>query len=298
MVICYLIMNLIKEIDLNKKKFDLEVLNFLKNNLNSDNLDQAIKYSVTNGGKRIRPYLVNKICKLLKIKKSHQIAISIAAELVHTYSLVHDDLPVMDNDDIRRGKPTTHKKFNEAVAILAGNSIFTLAIEILSKTNFKKDIKKQIKIIKLLCDIAGIKGLAKGQSLDLEIPNNNFQRKKILEIYELKTSKLFEFCIVSPFVLANKKNNDIESARLYSKNLGLIFQITDDLLDANSTSKKVGKKTNKDIIKNHLMSKISQKKAIEICNNLIIECTNKNNFFGKRNPFFKNFLNYLLGRTY
>ena len=278
--------------------FDKDLKVFLNKKIFRTKLDRAIKYSLTIGGKRIRPVIVRLVSESLGLKKSDYKQIALASELLHTYSLVHDDLPQMDNDDYRRGKLATHKKFDEATAILSGNSMFSMAVEVLTKNTNNQNHKRSLEIINLLTRIAGTNGLALGQSLDLEIPQKNFSKNKIIEIYELKTSRLFEFCILSPIILAGSDKKLLNEGKLYSKNLGLIFQITDDILDAKSNFKTLGKKTNKDIVKNHLLNHISFNQAHKICTDLIYESTNRKSFFGEKNPFFKKFLNFLLERKY
>tara|TARA_B000000557_G_scaffold52971_1_gene40781 strand:- start:1496 stop:2377 length:882 start_codon:yes stop_codon:yes gene_type:complete len=278
--------------------FDKDLKVFLNKKISRTKLDRAIKYSLTIGGKRIRPVIVRLVSESLGLKKSDYKQIALASELLHTYSLVHDDLPQMDNDDYRRGKLATHKKFDEATAILSGNSMFSMAVEVLTKNTNNQNHKRSLEIINLLTRIAGTNGLALGQSLDLEIPKKNFSKNKIIEIYELKTSRLFEFCILSPIILAGSDKKLLNEGKLYSKNLGLIFQITDDILDAKSNFKTLGKKTNKDIVKNHLLNHISFNQAHKICTDLIYESTNRKSFFGEKNPFFKKFLDFLLERKY
>ena len=278
--------------------FDKDLKVFLNKKISRTKLDQAIKYSLTIGGKRIRPVIVRLVSESLGLKKSDYKQIALASELLHTYSLVHDDLPQMDNDDYRRGKLATHKKFDDATAILSGNSMFSMAVEVLTKNTNNQNHKRSLEIINLLTRIAGTTGLALGQSLDLEIPKKNFSKNKIIKIYELKTSRLFEFCILSPIILAGPNKKLLNEGKLYSKNLGLIFQITDDILDAKSNFKTLGKKTNKDIVKNHLLNHISFNQAHKICTDLIYESTNRKSFFGEKNPFFKKFLNFLLERKY
>ena len=278
--------------------FDKDLKVFLNKKISKTKLDRAIKYSLTIGGKRIRPLIVRLVSESLGLKKSDYKQIALASELLHTYSLVHDDLPQMDNDDYRRGKLATHKKFDEATAILSGNSMFSMAVEVLTKNTNNQNHKRSLEIINLLTRIAGTNGLALGQSLDLEIPKRNFSKNKIIKIYELKTSRLFEFCILSPIILAGSNKKLLNEGKLYSKNLGLIFQITDDILDAKSNFKTLGKKTNKDIVKNHLLNHISFNQAHKICTDLIYESTNRKSFFGEKNPFFKKFLNFLLERKY
>ena len=215
------------------------------------------------------------ISKDLGLSKKESFAISLASEMVHTYTLIHDDLPSMDNDDLRRGNPTTHIKFNEANAILAGNSIFSMAINILIKNISKKKNDSLLKIIELLCNVSGLQGLAKGQSLDLEMQNKKKSIKKMLEINRLKTSKLFEFCVTSPFILSKSPIKYIKEAKLFSNNLGLIFQITDDMIDLEN--------------KNY-------QNMNNFCIKLIAECTKKKSFFGERNLIYQDFLYYVLNR--
>ena len=160
----------------------------------------AMNYGVVNGGKRVRPFLIIELSKILKIKKINYMRLALASEFVHAYSLIHDDLPGMDNDDLRRGKPTTHKKFGEAVAILAGNSLLTLAFELLSdsKTHINPNIR--LKLINNLAKMSGQNGLAGGQSLDLLYEKKNVSMKEIIMMHDLKTAKLFEFCMLSPVI--------------------------------------------------------------------------------------------------
>ncbi len=272
------------EINEFRKNFNISLKNYIDKNIGNDQLDKAIKYSLTIGGKRIRPFIVKKISDLLKLSSKECIALSLSVELIHTYTLIHDDLPAMDNDDLRRGKPSTHIKFTEANAILAGNSIFSLAISILIKEISPKKNHLLIKIINLLCDISGINGLAKGQSLDIEMQNKKITLNKLLKINELKTSKLFEFCVLSPFILKNSSTTLINEAKLFATNLGLVFQITDDFLD----------------IKNNqgapYLYKLNNKSPKSICSQLIDECTTNSKFFGKNNSFFNEFLYYILDR--
>ncbi len=263
------------QIDKYRKEFNSLLSKYIKQNIGNNTLDKAIKYSLTIGGKRVRPFISSMISKDLGLGKKESFAISLASEMVHTYTLIHDDLPSMDNDDLRRGNPTTHIKFNEANAILAGNSIFSMAINILIKNISKKKNDSLLKIIELLCNVSGLQGLAKGQSLDLEMQNKKKSIKKMLEINRLKTSKLFEFCVASPFILSKSPTKYIKEAKLFSNNLGLIFQITDDMIDLEN--------------KNY-------QNMNNFCIKLIAECTKKKSFFGERNLIYQDFLYYVLNR--
>ena len=223
-------------IKLQLKKTATDFNNYAKKYLSSHKegttLWDAMNYGVVNGGKRIRPFLIIELSKLLNIKKTNYMRLALATEFVHAYSLIHDDLPGMDNDDLRRGKLTTHKKFGEAVAILAGNSLLTLAFEILANPKTHQNNKIRVNLIANLAKMSGSTGLAGGQSLDLLYEKKRVSEKEIIKMHNLKTAKLFEFCMLSPLILSGK-NTPLKQKEYqkYGKNFGLIFQATDDLLD-------------------------------------------------------------------
>ena len=260
-------MNLNISINKKKNEFDEYYKNLLLNYLSKDKLSKAMFYGSMNGGKRIRPYLVSIFSKIAHIEKKYHMRLSAAIESIHSYSLIHDDLPSMDNDDFRRGKLSTHKKFNEATAILAGDALHDLAFEILSdkKTHPKNSIR--VLLINHLSKSLGSKGLAGGQSLDLIYENNKINISKILHMYELKTAVLFSYCCYAPFILANKNEKQILFAREYGKLFGLIFQITDDILDVEEDFKSLGKTPGKDKKqgKSTLLSIIDKNKLKKFC---------------------------------
>jgi len=186
-------------------------------------IDRAMWYSINNGGKRLRPIILQEISKGIGLKKNDYICAMLSIEFMHSYSLVHDDLPSMDNDDYRRGKLSAHKKFNEAQAILAGNGLLTLAFELLS-SKYSSILSSE------LSRASGSKGLAGGQSIDLLSQINKTNLKSILNIHELKTAKLFEFSVAAPFMIICDKKR-IKIAKHYGLLLGKTFQIIDDLID-------------------------------------------------------------------
>jgi geranylgeranyl pyrophosphate synthase len=186
-------------------------------------IDRAMWYSINNGGKRLRPIILQEISKGIGLKKNDYICAMLSIEFMHSYSLVHDDLPSMDNDDYRRGKLSTHKKFNEAQAILSGNGLFTLAFELLSS-------KYSSMLSNELSSASGSKGLAGGQSIDLLSQTKKTNLKNILNIHELKTAKLFEFSVAAPFMIISDEKR-IKIAKYYGLLLGKTFQIIDDLID-------------------------------------------------------------------
>ena len=266
---------------------------FLFSKKDGTTLWDAMNYGVVNGGKRVRPFLVIELSKLLKIKKSNYMRLALAVEFVHAYSLIHDDLPGMDNDDLRRGKPTTHKKFGEAVAILAGNSLLTLAFELLADSKTHINSKTRLGLITNLAKRSGQSGLAGGQSLDLLYEKKIVSEKEIIMMHDLKTAKLFEFCMLSPLILSGKNTRIREKEyRKYGKNFGLIFQATDDLLDYEGKKHITGKKTQKDLKKNK-GSIIKYKTSREVkvyCKKLADSATIKTTAF--KNP--KNIFNALI----
>ena len=213
--------------------------------MNDTLLSRAMRYSVLNGGKRLRPMLVYLIGELSDTESKYLDTLACSVELIHCYSLIHDDLPAMDDDDLRRGNPTTHKKFDEATAILVGDALQSLAFEILANHKTHKDSKKRIMLINELSKSAGCQGMVGGQMLDLEAEKKKLNLKEIYNLQRLKTGELFRFSCVSPCILAGK-NNKIKMFENFSSNLGLAFQIKDDLLDIEGNEKEIGKKTRKD----------------------------------------------------
>ena len=234
-----------KRLNKNARKVDKFLLYFLKNQKKST-LVTPMKYGVISGGKKIRTTIIFDSGKLLNIKEKKLIDICAAVECIHSYSLIHDDLPCMDNDAMRRGKPSTHKKFGEATAVLAGNSLLTLAFEIISNKKNLLSLKQKNEIIKLLCNCAGHTGIAGGQDLDLKYEKKNKSLNQIINMQRKKTGKLFKFCVQSASIIGNKsKSENIRFGKL-GEEIGLLFQLSDDFLDLKGSKKLVGKPIKKD----------------------------------------------------
>ncbi len=229
----------------NAKKIDKFLINFLKKQKKTL-LVNPMKYGIISGGKKIRSTIIMDTGKLFNLKDKELINICAAVECIHSYSLIHDDLPCMDNDAIRRGKPSTHKKFGESTAVLAGNCLLTLAFEIISSKNYLLSTKQKNEIVSLLANCAGHTGIAGGQELDLKFENKNKKLNQIIEMQRKKTGKLFSFCLQSPAIVAKKKNNEKLSLGKIGEDIGLLFQLTDDFLDIQGSSKLVGKPIKKD----------------------------------------------------
>jgi len=281
-----------------KKEFDRFFKKFLLSILHKEELSKAMIYGSMNGGKRIRPFIVSVFAKIAKIKKENYLRLSAAIECIHSYSLIHDDLPSMDNDDYRRGKQSVHKKFNEATAILAGDSLHDLAFEIISNKKTHRDINLRIKLVEKFSKILGFQGLAGGQSFDLFFENQTVKIDKILNMYAMKTSALFSFCCFAPFILGKKNNKDIKFAEDYGNLFGLIFQIIDDIIDETSNFKLLGKTPGKDKKqgKSTLTSLIGKKEAIKYCNNQIHKFNNRYKEYLKKYSILEDILLFNLNR--
>jgi len=241
-----------------KRKFTLRIQNNLENvfnsyGRNSCDLLNPMKYTSLGGSKFIRSLLVYSAGSALKIPPKLLDQVSIAIELIHTYTLIHDDLPCMDDDDVRRGSPSCHIAFSESSAVLAGDALHSLAFEILSKVEHSEiSTETYLKWVNYLASSIGLKGVAGGQYLDLLINGQNVKVDTLQEIYNLKTAHLIKPCIMLPLMLSNHSKNDKINKDLYKFGtlLGISFQIKDDLLGCTSSSKTLGKTKNNDEIRN------------------------------------------------
>ena len=227
------------------------------------------------------------------------IIIGAAVECIHAYSLIHDDLPCMDNDLIRRGKPSTHVKFGEATAVLAGNSLLTLAFEILSNKNLNIKEKIKNKLINKLSICSGHTGIAGEQKLDLNFEKKKVPLKKIIDMQLKKTGKLFCFCCSVPAIIKNKNKNVIKNFENIGLEIGLLFQVADDLIDYKGNSKKAGKKTNKDQKKGKatLISLLGYKNTVKYINNLKFNIFKNLKKFGYKASDLKDTINYIMVRN-
>jgi len=217
-------------------------------------LIEALRYSLFAGGKRVRPilalasYEVFALSNPLNNKELEIILPSASAlELIHTYSLIHDDLPCMDNDDFRRGKPTSHKVFGEDMAVLAGDGLLTLAFELIAKTPHT-DPKILIQVIQILSESSGTFGLIGGQVLDLESEGKKLSPSQLQDIHENKTGALISSSVKIGAILGQANEEQLKRIDLFGQSVGLAFQIVDDILDVESTTEKLGKTVKKDLV--------------------------------------------------
>ena len=241
--------NFIEQLNTNARNTEKFLKYFFSKQNSNSSLITPMKYGLFSGGKRFRSSIITNTGKIFDVDYKKLIIIGAAVECIHSYSLMHDDLPTMDDDDFRRGKLSTHKKFNESTAMLAGNSLLTLAYEILSSKKLKIADKIKNDLIQSLSKCVGHSGLAGGQYFDLSFENKKISKKKIINMQIKKTGELFGFCCESIAII---KKHNYKRRKLLKKiglNIGLLFQIADDLIDYKGDSKVVGKLTKKDFIK-------------------------------------------------
>ena len=285
---------------LNKIALDTNL--FLKRFIKKQKKSELIipmKYGLFSGGKKIRSKILIDIGSLFKINYRSLIIIGSAVECIHAYSLIHDDLPCMDNDLIRRGKPSTHVRFGESTAVLAGNSLLTMAFEILSHKDLNISEKIQVNLINEISRSSGHLGIAGGQYLDLSYEHKKVSQKKIIEMEIKKTGKLFSFCCVAPLILKNKSKKEIKKFEDIGSDIGLLFQVADDLIDHKGNYLIAGKKTGKDKKKGKatLISLLGYKNTIKYAYNLILKINNKMKNYGSRSKNLSMTLNYILNRN-
>ena len=232
--------------DVNKKI--LELLNELDN---SSRVVQAMLYSISAGGKRIRPILAIAAAEAVHAQVSDVLPVACAIEMIHTYSLIHDDLPAMDNDTLRRGKPTSHMQYDEATAILAGDALLTFAFEILSYTenNSEKNLSRKLKIIYVMAKAAGCRGMIQGQMQDICAEGNKLDLDALTTMHALKTGALIEASIVVGALFGNAGQEKMNSLHSYAQHIGLAFQVVDDILNVSGDPAKLGKAVGTDTVR-------------------------------------------------
>lgn len=209
-------------------------------------LVEAMRYAAMGGGKRMRPLLVVASCDLFHVDKERALRTAIATECVHVYSLVHDDLPCMDDDDTRRGKPTLHKAFDEATAVLAGDALQALAFEVLADEATHEDPYVRAELVLELARASGPTGMAGGQMMDLVAEAETFDLPTTTRLQQLKTGALIGFAIEAGAIMGKASADNRVKLRGYARDLGLAFQIADDLLDVEGDSRRTGKAVRKD----------------------------------------------------
>ena len=283
----------------NAKKIDKFLINFL-NRQDKSLLIQPMKYGVISGGKKIRSTLILSAGKIFNLDQKKLINVCASVECIHSYSLIHDDLPCMDNDSTRRGKPSTHIKFGEASAVLAGSSLLTLAFEIIADKNYNINSKSKNEIIKSLAFCSGHTGIAGGQELDLKFENKKKSLNQIILMQKKKTGKLFSFCLYAVGVIAKKNNKEKNLLSALGEEIGLLFQLADDFLDIKGSKKIVGKPIKKDNKKGKstLINLLGYKKATIFANNLKKKILLKLEKHGKKAKELSDIIEFILNRNF
>jgi len=282
------------------KKFDQSLLSHISKQASVDKrIKHSMNYFVKTGGKRIRPFLITTMGSLIGIKPQVLNDFSLAVECVHLHSLIHDDLPAMDNDDYRRGKLTVHKKFDEATAVLAGDMFQVLSVKTLVDSKYLSANQK-VEAIQMLSKANGLEGLIAGQSLDIYMKKKS-NVKDIETMYLLKTGALFSLCFNLLLTVKKLNAQKAKDLKVIGETIGKIFQVTDDMLDRWGDEKKVGKKINKDSKKANIAYKFNHQDCLKYLHNI----KNKNfkalkSFFSDNNKslvYVSSFVDFIANRV-
>jgi len=249
-----------------------------------EKLVMSMRHGALNGGKRLRPFLLMQVGKLFSANQHHLLQAAVALECVHCYSLIHDDLPAMDDDDLRRGKPTVHKAFNEATAILAGDALLTLAFDILSSKSTHDDPETRITLISKLAKASGIGGMVGGQMLDLHPESNSPDFHEIARMQAMKTGALIQFACEAGAICGQASEKELDALTSYGQSIGQAFQLADDILDVTASQKQLGKGTGKDDKqgKQTQLSALGLNAAREMADDLIYKACKSLSIFGER----------------
>ncbi len=236
-----------------------------------DKVSEAMLYSLKNGGKRVRPMLVLEFCRACGGNVESAVPFACALEMIHTYSLIHDDLPCMDDDDFRRGKPSCHKQFDYATALLAGDGLLTLAFSVAAGAALPAETV--VRAVRLLSDCAGHLGMIGGQTMDLQHEGMEISLESLRKTDALKTGKLIYAACTLGCLVANADEEQFKAAEVYAESIGLAFQIVDDLLDITSTSEELGKPVGSDV--GNLKSTYPSLLGVDSSKELVKDLTNK-----------------------
>lgn len=262
---------------------------------------EAMKYSLMAGGKRLRPVLSLAVCELLNGNDNCVIQYACAIEMIHTYSLIHDDLPAMDNDDYRRGRLTNHKVFGEAVAILAGDALLNRAFETMLEDSGKDcaDPKRQREAMKIVVQASGAFGMVGGQVIDMESERKRISQDLLKRMYRMKTGALIRASVLAPVVLCGVSGRKFNLLEQFAQKIGLAFQIKDDILDVKGSFEQMGKKTGKDSEndKTTFVTIYGIRDSERFLTEISEEAENCIKEFGQRSAFLKKLVHYLVDRV-
>ncbi len=262
---------------------------------------EAMNYSLSAGGKRLRPILTLEACKSVGGDYKDAIPFAMAIEMIHTYSLIHDDLPALDNDDLRRGRKTNHIVFGEDMAILAGDALLNYAFEVMLLGSMNKENpNKYLNAMYEIASAAGINGMIGGQVVDVQSENKKISKEKLDYIHNNKTAAIMIGCMRAGAIIGNANDNELENITKYSKNIGLAFQIVDDILDIVGDESKLGKKVGSDIDNNKSTypSLIGLEESKEEANRLIKEAKEALTQISNDTEFLSSLADYIVDREY
>ncbi len=267
----------------------------------NDNLQKviykAMNYSVFAGGKRLRPILLLEWCRICGGDTAVAMPFACAMELIHTYSLIHDDLPAMDNDTLRRGKPTSHIEFGEAMAILAGDALLNCAFEIMSR--YGKNVENALDIIYIISSSSGSEGMIGGQVVDIESEGRTIEIEDLRYLHSLKTGAIIKSSCVAGAMAAGADEEKIKAAESFAENLGIAFQIRDDILDVEGSVEALGKPIGSDdeCGKNTYVSLLGIEKSKELVREYSEKARRALDIFGAEAVFLRDLIDYLINRT-
>ena len=261
-------------------------------------ITDAMKYSLFAGGKRLRPILALMTCELFGGCEEEVLPFACCIEMIHTYSLIHDDLPAMDNDDLRRGKPTNHKVFGEGYAVLAGDALLNHAFETMTGIIVKDPRLEYIKAIDIICKSAGITGMIGGQCIDLYSENKSIDLDTLKSMHAKKTGALITASLITGAILSEADEVNIKSIMEFGDLIGLAFQVTDDILDVSGSEEKLGKSINKDVKfhKSNFISFYGLEKSGQIAKELVEKAKMKLENYGSRGYYLSELADYIISR--
>jgi len=270
----------------------------IEGRIGENRIARAMRYSALSEGKRIRPFLLMQSADLFGVSESCSSQVAAAIEIVHAFSLVHDDLPALDDDDERRGKPSSHKQFDEPTAILAGDALLTFAFEVLSHESTHRDSFVRCELVSAFAKATGINGMIGGQMIDIISEDRELNIDQITRLQKMKTGALFQVACEAGAILGKAPQNIRNSLRGYASNLGLVFQITDDLLDATIDENKDGSpRQNKSEEKGTYIAVMGKEKAVKQAKILTEQAIEHLKPFGKKGDILADLANKILNRT-
>jgi geranylgeranyl diphosphate synthase type II len=282
----------------NKNKIEAALESHIGSQADIPIIHDAMKYSLLAGGKRLRPIMTIMVCELFDGDIDEVMTFACSIEMIHTYSLIHDDLPAMDNDDYRRGKLTNHKVFGEGFAVLAGDALLNKAFEIIHQSLIKNPKLENIKAAAYISKASGAQGMIGGQCIDLYYENKDINLDILNAMHDKKTGAMIRASLVAGALVSGAKEEDVQRIEKFGQLIGLAFQISDDILDVEGSTEILGKKTGSDVINNKstFVSYYGIEKSKEMAKGLIKEAQNIIDVYGNKGLLLKELSNYIIER--